>query len=96
MTRKSVKVLPYDPHWSSLTPFRSVTVRQTLDPYVKDVQYIASYETTLTPSGDLDLSTIGIGRERIFMMMVRRVFHQALLFKSFAVIFRQERDKYHL
>ncbi len=38
-----------------------ITVRQILDPYVDDVQYIAWGEVTLESNGDLCLSKIGLG-----------------------------------
>jgi hypothetical protein len=40
----------------------TVTVRQTTDPYVIDIQYIASREVTLEPNGTLCMSTIGLGK----------------------------------
>jgi hypothetical protein len=66
----------------TLPPYHSVTIRQTLDPYVEDVQYIASYEAKLAPEGQLDLSTIGIKFEpgRFFLITVRRTFHPVTLF----------------
>ncbi|KIM72538.1 hypothetical protein PILCRDRAFT_829686 [Piloderma croceum F 1598] len=39
-----------------------ITVRQTLDPYVNDVQYFGSRETTLESNGDLRMSKLGLGK----------------------------------
>jgi len=40
----------------------TVTVHQTIDPYVNDIQYIASREVSLEPNGTLCMSTIGLGK----------------------------------
>ena len=40
----------------------SITIRQTIDPYINDIQYIASCEVTLEPDGTLFMSTIGLGK----------------------------------
>jgi hypothetical protein len=42
--------------------YDSITVRQTLDPYVNDVQYFGSRETTLESNGDLRMSKLGLGK----------------------------------
>ena len=42
--------------------YDSITVRQTLDPYVNDVQYFGSQETTLESNGDLCMSKLGLGK----------------------------------
>ena len=39
-----------------------ITVRQTTDPYVDDIQYIARHEVPLDPNGELHMSTIGLGQ----------------------------------
>jgi hypothetical protein len=39
-----------------------VTVRQTIDPFVDDIQYTASREVILEPDGTLRMSTIGLGK----------------------------------
>ncbi len=38
-----------------------ITVRQTVDPYVNDIEYIASREVCLESDGSLSLSKIGLG-----------------------------------
>ena len=39
-----------------------ITVRQTIDPYVNDIQYTTSREVTLEPDGTLYMSKIGLGK----------------------------------
>lgn len=39
-----------------------ITIRQTTDPYVDDIQYIAWNEVPLEPDGGLCMSTIGLGQ----------------------------------
>jgi hypothetical protein len=44
-----------------LTLCDRITVRQTLDPYVDDIQYIASCEVPLERDGSLSMSKISLG-----------------------------------
>jgi hypothetical protein len=39
---------------------RTVTIRQTTDPYAVDIQYIASREVTLEPNGSLPFCSFGL------------------------------------
>jgi len=45
-----------------LTLSDRITVRQTIDPYADNIQYIASRAVALEPDGRLCLSTIGLGK----------------------------------
>jgi len=38
-----------------------ITVRQTIDPFSDDIQYIKSWEVALEPDGRLSMSKIGLG-----------------------------------
>ena len=42
-----------------------ITVRQTTDPYVDNIQYIAWHEVPLEPDGGLHMITIGLGQPAI-------------------------------
>ena len=44
-----------------LTICDRITVRQTIDPYVNNIQYIASHEVLLEHDGSLSMSKIGLG-----------------------------------
>jgi hypothetical protein len=41
---------------------RIITVRQTIDPYVNNIEYIASREVCLEGNGSLSISKIGLGK----------------------------------
>jgi hypothetical protein len=43
-------------------PFNNIiTVRRTLDPYVDELEFVASSQVHLAPNGDLHMSELGFG-----------------------------------
>ena len=54
--------------------YYSILVRQTLDPFVDDVQYIAYCEVILERNGDLRINKLGFGKPGD-EFLVRRIFN---------------------
>ncbi len=74
-----------------LTLCDRITVRQTVDPYVDDIQYIASREVPLERDGSLSMSKIGLGMPGDKFIVRRKFYlgHMCLAIECLQIISRE-------